>query len=87
MNSESPRTRVSRAWLLMLGFRTGLVVASLIPMTILLTLFFLSTIGQGLNQVTLAGLIMALGMLVDNAIVISEAIVVEMEQGEPKRRP
>lgn len=71
--------------LLMLGFRTGIVVASLIPMTILLTLFFMGTVGQGLNQVTLAGLIMALGMLVDNAIVISEAIVVEMERGKPPK--
>jgi multidrug efflux pump subunit AcrB len=67
--------------LLMLGLRTGLVVASLIPMTMLLTLFLMSALGQGLNQVSLAGLIMALGMLVDNAIVMSEAIVVEMERG------
>ncbi|MBL4636162.1 MAG: efflux RND transporter permease subunit [Kofleriaceae bacterium] len=72
--------------LLMLGLRTGLVVASLIPMTILLTLFFMGAIGQGLNQVTLAALIMALGMLVDNAIVISEAIVVEMEGGAPPKK-
>lgn len=68
--------------LIMLGLRTGLVVASLIPMTMLLTLFFMSVAGQGLNQVTLAALIMALGMLVDNAIVMSEAIVVEMERGK-----
>lgn len=72
--------------LLMLGFRTGLVVASLIPMSILFTLFFLNAIGQGLNQVTLAGLIMALGMLVDNAIVMSEAIVVEMERGTAPKK-
>tara|TARA_R110002096_G_scaffold436100_1_gene667713 strand:- start:78948 stop:82001 length:3054 start_codon:yes stop_codon:yes gene_type:complete len=71
--------------LLMLGFRTGLVVASLIPMTMLLTLLVMKWTGYGLNQVTLAGLIMALGMLVDNAIVISEAILVEMERGEKPR--
>jgi multidrug efflux pump subunit AcrB len=52
-------------------------------MTMLLTLFLMSALGQGLNQVSLAGLIMALGMLVDNAIVMSEAIVVEMERGVP----
>ena len=68
--------------LVMLGLRTGLVVASLIPMTMLVTLFIMGLVGQGLNQVTLAALIMALGMLVDNAIVMSEAIVVEMERGK-----
>ena len=68
--------------LLMLGFRTGVVVATLIPTTMLVTLFMMGVVGQGLNQVTLAALIMALGMLVDNAIVVSEAIVVEMERGK-----
>ncbi len=68
--------------LLMLGLRTGLVVASLIPMTMLVTLYLMGLFGQGLNQVSLAGLIMALGMLVDNAIVMSEAILVEMERGK-----
>ena len=72
--------------LVMLGMRTGLVVASLIPMTMLLSLFVMARLGQGLNQVSLAGLIMALGMLVDNAIVVSESILVYMEEGETPRR-
>ena len=67
--------------LLFLGLRTGLVVASLIPMTIVATLFIMGLLDLGLNQVSLAALIMALGMLVDNAIVVSEAIVVKMEKG------
>ncbi len=67
--------------LLFLGLRTGLVVASLIPMTIVATLFTMGLLDIGLNQVSLAALIMALGMLVDNAIVVSEAIVVKMEKG------
>ena len=67
--------------LLFLGLRTGLVVASLIPMTIVATLFLMGVFHVGLNQVSLAALIMALGMLVDNAIVMSEAIVVKMEKG------
>ena len=67
--------------LLFLGLRTGLVVASLIPMTIVATLFIMGVLDIGLNQVSLAALIMALGMLVDNAIVVSEAIVVKMEEG------
>ena len=67
--------------LLFLGLRTGLVVASLIPMTIVATLFIMGVFDIGLNQVSLAALIMTLGMLVDNAIVVSEAIVVKMERG------
>lgn len=67
--------------LLFLGFRTGMVVASLIPITMLMSLMVLNFLGVGLNQVTLAALIMALGMLVDNSIVVSEAIMVKMEGG------
>ena len=67
--------------LIFLGLRTGLVVASLIPMTIIATLFIMGVLDIGLNQVSLAALIMALGMLVDNAIVVSEAIVVKIEKG------
>ncbi|MEN8264418.1 MAG: efflux RND transporter permease subunit [Nitrospirota bacterium] len=67
--------------LLFLGLRTGLVVASLIPVTIVMTLLIMSLMEVGLNKVTLASLIIALGMLVDNAIVMSESIMVKMEQG------
>jgi len=68
--------------LLFLGLRTGLVVASLIPMAIVCSLLLMSQFGLGLNQVSLASLIIALGMLVDNAIVVSESIMVKMEKGE-----
>ena len=68
--------------LIFLGLRTGLVVASLIPSVILVTIFFMNMLGIGLNQVSLAALIIALGMLVDNAIVMSESIMVKMEAGE-----
>ena len=67
--------------LLFLGVRTGLVVASLIPMTIIMTLWLMNMLGVGLNQVSLAALIMALGLLVDNAIVVSESMMVKMEEG------
>ena len=59
-----------------LGIRTGLVVASLIPMTILMSLFIMGSLDIGLDQMSLAALIIALGMLVDNAIVMSESIMV-----------
>ena len=67
--------------LLFLGLRTGMVVASLIPMAMVMTIWLMYLTGIGLNQVSLAALIMALGLLVDNAIVVSEAMMVKMEEG------
>ncbi|MGB5848299.1 MAG: efflux RND transporter permease subunit [Ignavibacteriaceae bacterium] len=67
--------------LIFLGFRTGLVVASLIPIVTIMTLMLMGVLNIGLNQVTLAALIMALGMMVDNSIVVSESIVVKMGRG------
>lgn len=67
--------------LVFLGFRTGFVIASLIPIVTIMTLLIMGVIDMGLNQVTLAALIMALGMLVDNAIVVAETIMVKLEQG------
>jgi len=67
--------------LVMLGFRTGLVVATLVPSALLMSLLVMQYMGLGLNQMTLASLIIALGMLVDNAIVMSESIMVSMSEG------
>ncbi len=67
--------------LIFLGFRTGSIIASLIPIVTIMTLMLMGLIGVGLNQVTLAALIMALGMMVDNAIVVAETIMVKMENG------
>ena len=64
--------------LLMLGLRTGLVVASLIPTTMIVSFLVMSVFDIGLDQMSLAALIIALGMLVDNAIVMSESIMVQM---------
>ncbi|MEM9544870.1 MAG: efflux RND transporter permease subunit [Bacteroidota bacterium] len=71
--------------LLFLGFRTGFVIASLIPIVTITTLMIMGVMDVGLNQVTLAALIMALGMLVDNAIVVAETIMVKMENGIDKK--
>jgi len=68
--------------LLFLGLRTGVVVASLIPAAIVMALFLMNVFNIGLNQVTLAALIMALGLLVDNAIVMAESMMVKMDRGE-----
>jgi multidrug efflux pump subunit AcrB len=69
--------------LVSLGIRTGLVVASLIPMAIVMSLMIMGFFGIGLDQMSLASLIIALGMLVDNAIVMSESIMVQMGEGKP----
>ncbi|MFT5354447.1 MAG: multidrug efflux pump [Polyangiales bacterium] len=68
--------------LLFLGMRTGLVVSSLIPMAMVITIWVLSLVGESIHQMSLAALIIALGLLVDNAIVVSEAILVRMNKGE-----
>ncbi len=68
--------------LITLGIRTGLVVATLIPMAILMTFLIMGIFDKGLNQVSLASLIIALGLLVDNAIVMSESIMVRRQNGE-----
>ncbi|WP_299187900.1 efflux RND transporter permease subunit [uncultured Aquimarina sp.] len=67
--------------LIFLGFRTGLIIASLIPIVTITTLFIMGLIDVGLNQITLAALIMALGMMVDNGIVVAESIMVKVEKG------
>ena len=75
---------VMAVMLVFLGLRTGLVVAALIPLVTVMTLMLMGLIHMGLNQVTLAALIMALGMMVDNAIVVSESFIVKMEDGQER---
>jgi len=70
--------------LVSLGLRTGLIVASLIPTSIAMAFLIMPHFGVNLDQMSLAGLIVALGMLVDNAIVMSESILVAMEKGKPR---
>lgn len=67
--------------LFFLGFRTGLIITSLIPIVIITTFMVMGLMNIGINQVSLAALIMALGMMVDNGIVVAETIVVKIEEG------
>lgn len=73
---------VTGVMLVFLGLRTGLVVASLIPMAIVMSIFFMSILDIGLDQMSLAALIIALGLLVDNAIVMAESTMVHMSLGK-----
>ena len=67
--------------LVTLGLRTGLIVSSLIPAAMVITIFAISLTGETINQMSLAALIIALGLLVDNAIVVSESVMVAMQNG------
>ena len=68
--------------LLSLGLRTGLVVATLVPVTMIIAMWAMSVFDIQIDQMSLAALIIALGLLVDNAIVVSESIMVRMGAGE-----
>ena len=73
---------VTLVMLLSLGFRTGLIVAVLIPSSMIFAILVMSFFNIGIDQISLAALIIALGMLVDNGIVMSESIMVSMEKGK-----
>lgn len=65
-----------------LGFRTGIIVAVLIPASMIFGILVMSALNIGIDQISLAALIIALGMLVDNGIVMSENIMVQMGNGK-----
>ena len=65
-----------------LGLRTGLVVGSLIPTTMVASFFVMQLFDITINQISLTALIIALGLLVDNAIVVVESILVKREKGQ-----
>ncbi|QZE13765.1 efflux RND transporter permease subunit [Halosquirtibacter laminarini] len=67
--------------LVFLGLRTGMIIASLIPIVTIITIFTMGLFDIGINQISLAALIMALGMMVDNGIVVAESIMVKVENG------
>jgi len=66
---------------LSLGLRTGLVVALSVPLVLAIVFVVMSTAGFDLNRITLGALIIALGLLVDDAIIAIEMMVVKIEQG------
>lgn len=70
--------------MLFLGVRSGIVVASLIPAVIAVTLLGMRIFDIGLDKVSLAALIIALGLLVDNAIVMAESIQVRLQAGQDR---
>jgi multidrug efflux pump len=69
---------------LSLGLRTGMVVALSIPLVLALTFLLMRVFGIDLHRISLGALIIALGLLVDDAIIAVEMMVVKIEQGYDK---
>src|SRR5712675_2159271 len=67
--------------LVSLGWRVGIVVAAAVPITLSTTLVIMLASGIGLDRISLGALILALGLLVDDAIISIETMVVKMEEG------
>ncbi|WP_024575976.1 MULTISPECIES: efflux RND transporter permease subunit [unclassified Afipia] len=66
---------------LALGWRTGIVVALSVPLVLAIVFIVMNAMGMDLHRITLGALIIALGLLVDDAIIAVEMMVVKMEQG------
>lgn len=66
------------------GLRTGLITGALVPMAMLMCFVFMPVFKISLQQVSIAALIIALGMLVDNGVVVSENILVRFGRGEER---
>jgi multidrug efflux pump subunit AcrB len=66
---------------LSLGWRTGIVVALAVPLVLAMVMTIMSALGISLERISLGALIIALGLLVDDAIISVEMMVVKMEQG------
>jgi len=70
--------------MLFLGWRTGLIVGAIVPLTILGALITMRAMGVELQTVSIAAIILALGLLVDNGIVIAEDIERRLAAGEER---
>jgi multidrug efflux pump subunit AcrB len=67
--------------LLTLGFRVGIVVAAAVPLTLGAVFLIMLVTGRDFDRITLGALILSLGLLVDDAIIAIETMVVKMEEG------
>ncbi|MEN9905073.1 MAG: hypothetical protein RLZZ555_1638 [Pseudomonadota bacterium] len=67
--------------MLAIGWRAGLVVGIAVPLTLGLTFLLMKLAGVNLDRITLGALIISLGLLVDDAIIAIEMMIVKMEQG------
>ncbi len=72
--------------ILFLGLRTGLIVSAIVPLTILMSFIIMNFWGIDLQRMSIAAIIIALGLLVDNGIVIAEDMRTRMDNGEDKKQ-
>jgi len=72
--------------LLFMGLRVGLIIGVVLLVTVAGTLFIMAIYGIELQRISLGALIIALGMLVDNAIVVAEGMLIRINAGmDPAR--
>ncbi|MEY8773242.1 efflux RND transporter permease subunit [Erwinia sp. ACCC 02193] len=64
-----------------MGWRVGIVVAAAVPLTLAIVFMVMEASGKNFDRITLGSLILALGLLVDDAIIAIEMMVVKMEEG------
>ncbi|MEO1658236.1 MAG: efflux RND transporter permease subunit [Pseudomonadota bacterium] len=67
-----------------LGWRTGIVVALAVPLTLAVTFVVMEQMGTSLERISLGALILSLGLLVDDAIIAVEMMVVKLEEGSSR---
>ncbi|NME68614.1 efflux RND transporter permease subunit [Flammeovirga aprica] len=72
--------------LFFIGLKNGILVGSGLVFSILATIIIMWTFGINMERVSLAALIIAMGMLVDNSIVVIESILMKMKMGVPKKQ-
>ncbi|NKJ40656.1 efflux RND transporter permease subunit [Novosphingobium sp. SG720] len=72
--------------LVSLGWRVGVVVAAAVPLTLAVVLLIMWATDRAFDRITLGALILALGLLVDDAIIAIEMMVVKMEEGYDRIR-
>jgi multidrug efflux pump subunit AcrB len=72
--------------LISLGWRVGIVVAAAVPLTLAVVLVIMWATDRAFDRITLGALILALGLLVDDAIIAIEMMVVKMEEGYDRIR-
>ncbi len=67
--------------LIFMGVRSGLLIGAILAITVLGTIIVMDAFGISLQRISLGALIIALGMLVDNAIVVTEGMLIRIESG------
>lgn len=71
--------------MLVMGFKSGVIIGTSLVVIVIGSFLLLGSVGGSIQRVSLSTFILAMGMLVDNAIVIIDGILVDLKQGKPRR--